>query len=299
MRGDCGPGACIDLMPAFWRAYDASAAHSRRAEALLALFFTPHRALYEGAGLAPEPALAQQWLRRFDTMAPLARRRSATLPALFQVQLDGFQARFPDFDAAATAVYFLPSLFQFDAHLEPWDGALPLFIGIDGILYHHGADADPAVLFSHETFHLYQGQRNPDQMLDPAPPLHALLWSEGTATYASGLLNPQASRRGILFDHGGLLDPGPAPDSAPELMAAVAAELLHRCDSTLDEDTARYFSVGYRGNIPPRTGYLIGLAIADSVSAGMTPAQMAALPPTDARTLVLRHLQLLSGRQHP
>ncbi|KQW89122.1 hypothetical protein ASC94_21935 [Massilia sp. Root418] len=289
MRG--GPHV-RDWMPAFWLAYDAAHAAARPGEALFSRFFKPRLALYRAAGLAPEPALVDQWLRRFAPMAAHARARSARMPAALQAQLATFQAAFPDFDQRPVAVHFLPSLFQFDAHLEPCGATLPLYIGIDGILYYHGADPGTAVLFSHELFHLYQAQHNPGAMLDPAPPLHALLWSEGTATYASQLLNPRATRGELLFDNGPLLH------LAPGTAARIAADLLLQCDSAQDADVQRYFSTGYRGDIPPRSGYLIGLDIAAHAHAGgMTPQRMAALPSAAAREVVRRRLQQLSSGQ--
>ncbi|MFZ6647661.1 hypothetical protein ACO0LO_18200 [Undibacterium sp. TJN25] len=282
-----------NLMPQFWKAYDLAGAGDStgndRAQALLDGFFLPQQELMSGAGVKVSLKQVAGWLKKFDPMADDVRALSATVPSAYARQLERFCAALPDFDSAAAPVYFMPSLFQFDGHLQPWKGVLPLFVGLDGIVYYHGAQADLTVLLNHEMFHLYQGQKNPAMMLDPAPPIYVNLWMEGVATYMSQLLTPGATRLHVLLDDAHLAAAGPA------MMRTIATDLLQHLDSNSDADMERFFSIGYHGDIPARGGYLIGLAIAERAGKNMTPAQMGALPASEIRGIVMEQLKAIAG----
>jgi len=270
-------------MPAFWRAYDA---HSRdpigdRAAALVDDYFQPEAELWRRAGMRPPNA--QQvgtWLANFDPMADAVRALHTRLLGEYPHHIARFSAAFPDFDAAASPVYVMPSLYRFDAHLEPDGRRLPLFFGLDGIVRYHGADADLGVLMSHEIFHCYQAQRAPQLSLDPTPPLYAGVWLEGTATYASERLNPRASLLRVLLNDAKLLR------EAPPRAAQLAGELLARIDSTREADLGAFLAAGHRGAWPARTGYYLGLLAARHIGRTMSLRQMAALPAPEVR----RHL---------
>ncbi|WP_394778280.1 hypothetical protein [Undibacterium sp.] len=281
-----------DLMPQFWAVYDQTAGSTDsavRVQALLDNFFVPQHELFAGAGVKPSAALVGGWLKKFDGMAGDVRRLSATVPAAYARQLAGFCTALPDFDRAAAPVYFMPSLFQFDGHLQPWKGVLPLFVGLDGIVYYHGAQADLTVLLNHEMFHLYQGQKNPSIMLDPAPPVYINLWTEGVATYVSQLFTPGATRLHVLLDDKRLAS------ASPEVLRTIAADLLLHLDENSDAVMERFFSIGYHGDIPARGGYLVGLTLAERVGKNMTSTQMASLPAEQVRMLVQQQLKAIAA----
>ena len=279
-----------DLMPAFWRAYAQAAGAPDRVQALQDAFFTPHAEVYAAAGLKPDAARIARWLPQFDAMADDIRRVVAGFPAVYAGHARRFAEAFPDFDRARAPIYLLPSLFSFDGHLEPKGEQLPLFIGADGLVRYHGTSPDLAVLLDHESFHLYQSQLAPAAMLDPAPPVYVMLWTEGAATYVSEKLNPDAALLHVLLDDTRLA--GADAGTRRELAAAILASL----DSTQEADALRFFSAGAEAKVaswPARGGYLIGLEVARRVGRDLTLAQLPRLQGEALRERLVRELRLL------
>lgn len=269
-----------DLMPAFWHAYDAGRHldSAQRVPQLLERFFAPHAGVYERAGFRPLSADGvQRWLPAFDAIALAVRTLHRRFARDYARHLQRFQHAFSDFDAGASPVLLMPSLFHFDAHLEPVGRTLPLYFGADGIVHFHGADADLGVLMAHEIFHCYQAQKNAALSLDAKPPVYAALWIEGTATYVSERLNTQAALRHVLLDDDALLRGGPAA------MPRVVAALIARLDSTEEADLNAFFSAGWKGEWPARAGYYVGLLAARRIGEALSPAEMAALPADEVR----------------
>ena len=277
----------VDLMPAFWSAYDGHLGDAlpARAQGLVEQFFRPHAAVYRQAGFEATQAEVLHKLPGIDQRAPAARVAHANFAHDYATNLRRFRHALPDFDGSASPVTLLPSLLHFDAHLQPDGARLPLFFDPDAIAFFHGTDVDLAVLFSHELFHCYQGQRNPAMCLDPAPPLYVDLWNEGTATFASERMNPGASLPRVLLDDVALLDAGDAA-----LRAAARAMLAH-LDDTDDATQALFFQAGHHGDgWPPRAGYAVGLRIARSLAPTLSLPQMAALPAPRVRDTLARAL---------
>lgn len=280
-----------DLMPAFWRAYDAGRDADDRVEAIRAAFFLPNAELYAGAGLKPTYERLATWLPKFDAIAVDARRLSHGFDDHYKRHAQHFQREFPDFRRERAPIYLMPSLFMFDGHLQPWQGKLPLFVGIDGIVRYHGADANLSVFLDHESFHLYHGQHLPQLLMDEAPPVYGSLWLEGLATYVSERLNPDASLLHVLLDDQKLA----SADEAT--VRELAAKLLAVMDSTAAEDSNRFFGAGYKGPEPARGGYLVGLAIAREIGRGRPLAELARIPMPEVRGLMQQQLRRLAERE--
>jgi hypothetical protein len=283
-------GALVDdRMPAFWRVYDTTRTLpvAERAQRLVDGFFKPEQALYRRAGMKERtPDSVARWLAAFDGIAPAVRQVHAQMPGTLRSNIAKFRAALPDFDAASSPVFVLPSQFNFDAHLEPDGATMPLFFGPDGIVRLHGAGADLGVLFAHEIFHCYQGQRNPSMALDPKPPAFANLWIEGVATWASEQLNPGASLLHVLLDDETLLHEGPR--TAPR----VAAALLEHLDTTDDAFIGSLFTTGAHGpDWPARAGYYVGWLASRRIGRELTLGQMAALPTPQVRERLVAQLQ--------
>lgn len=277
-----------DLMPEFWVVYDRVAADSveARGRAIIEGFFTPQIEAYRGAGIGRVDFV--QWLQRFDPMAAAVRQMSAQFPALWQAHAARFRLMLPDAadDAPVTA---LPSFYYFDARVRMWRDRIALFVGIDGVVALHGADADLGILLDHESFHLYHHQVNPTLLFPAGDPLWLGIWKEGLAVHASAVLNPDASRLRVLLDDAHLAAIG------PEVIARVAAELPPRLGATESAIRARYLSYGYRGDIPARSGYVLGLSIAQRAAAqGRDLAALARLPAGEAEALVRREVTALA-----
>jgi hypothetical protein len=145
------------------------------------------------------------------------------------------------------------------------------------------------VLFAHEVFHCYQAQRNPALSLDPEAPVYAGLWIEGVATFASERLNPQASLKHVLLDDEALWRDGPA--ALPRVVAA----LRERLDSTDPRDLSAFFSAGWKGDWPARSGYYAGLLAARRIGGTLPLAAMAALPAAEVRRRLAEALQTLAA----
>lgn len=283
------PDAFTDLMPAFWAGYDAHRGEdpAARVRSLVDGFFRDHADTYRRAGMKRlSPLEIEHWLARFDEIADGVRTVHRRFAQDHAANLARFRAALPDVDGRASPITLLPSVMHFDAHLEPDGQSLPLFFGPDGIVRYHGADADIAVLFAHELFHCYQGQKNPAMSLDPAAPVFAALWMEGTATYASERLVPGASPLRVLLDDHALAE---ADDAT---LRRAARALAARLDATDEASQAMFFETNQRGlEWPSRMGYALGLRIARSAGATMTLPAMAALPAPRVREVVERGLR--------
>jgi uncharacterized protein YjaZ len=149
------------------------------------------------------------------------------------------------------------------------------------------------VLLDHETFHLYQHQKNPGLDPDDGSPVYVTLWLEGLATYVSSALNPKAPRLHVLLDDRALDAAG------DDVVRKVAAELLARLDSHSDADYARYFTVGPASDIPARTGYLLGFLAAQGAAPGRSLPQMARLDRAAVRAVVVEQLQAIKDTGRP
>lgn len=281
-------GAARDLMPAFWAVHDRAAGGTveERGRAIVEGFFTPEIEAYRGAGIGRVDFV--RWLQVFDPMAAAVRRLSAQFPALWQAHAARFRRALPDAvdDAPVT---ILPSFYYFDARVRMWRDRIVLFVGLDGVVRLHGADADLGILLDHESFHLYHHQVNPTLLLPAGDPLWLGIWKEGLAVHASAVLNPDATRLRVLLGDAALAAIG------PEVIARVAAELPPVLGATANATRARYLAYDYRGDIPARSGYVLGWVIAQRAAAqGRDLAALARLPATEAEALTRREILALA-----
>jgi hypothetical protein len=266
----------IDRLAPFWPVYDDTRRTEDRVHAIRDEYFAPERALYRSADIVTKIERLEVWLADFDKIADDVRNLYRRFPAAWTRHQAHFAKAFPDFRSDVAPVYLMLSLGDFDAHLEPSKGKLPLFFGLDGIVQYHGANADLAVLLDHESYHLYQGQVNPELSLDRRPPLFVTLWMEGTATWVSEMLNPQANSLAVLLNDSALAA------ASPDIIRRSAGALLARLDSKSDKDADRFFGAGHEGPEPARIGYLLGLQIARRLASRYSPSAIAHL---DGRTV--------------
>ncbi len=279
----------LDHLAAFWPVYDDTRHSDDRAHAIRDEYFLPQHKLYKAADINISASRIEGWLIEFDPIAENVRRLYKRFgPAWARHELH-FDKAFPDFRRDTAPVFLMLSLGDFDAHLQPDKGRLPLFIGLDGIVQYHGANADLAVLLDHESFHLYQGQVNADLSLEHPAPLFVTLWLEGTAAWVSETLNPQAGALAVLHDAALV-----APSS--ETVRRSAEALLDKLHSKKDKDADRFFGVGYEGAEPARMGYLLGLRIARRIGERMSPAAMARVDRQQAEQFCVEGLQAIIGR---
>ncbi|BDG73582.1 hypothetical protein [Roseomonas fluvialis] len=282
-QGTC-PGL-EDLMPAFWTAHDTLPAGDdvARGRALVASWFTPQIEAYRAARVGRVDVA--RWLALFDPVAPVVRRLSAALPALWCDRLLRFRVAVPDASPSVPALAFV-SFLNFDAATRLWHDRVVLFLGLDMMALLHGEAVGP--LLDHERFHMYHHEVNPSLILPGGDPLWLGIWKEGLAVHATAVLNPGLPRIAVFLGDAGLADAG------PELFRRLAAELPDRLHATAGEVRARYLGYGYRGDIPARSGYALGAAIVARVAAGRDLAALARIPAPEAEALLRTELAAMA-----
>jgi hypothetical protein len=274
-----------DLMPAFWAAYDGLPPGNavERARALIAAYLQPNIEAYRAAGMGRVDVGA--WLPRFDAVAPQVRALSRRLPDLWCARLAAFQRLLPDASPDVPATAFV-SFQWFDGRARPVQGRMALFLGLDMIVMLHGEE--PGALFDHERFHLYHHQVNPSLILPGDDPLWLGIWKEGLAIHATALLNPGAPRRTAFMGDETLAAMDPA------VLRRVAAELPTQLDATGLAERSRYLGFGYRGSIPARSGYALGLLVVERAAGGRDLAALARIPAPGIAAIVRRELAAIA-----
>ena len=277
-----------DLMPSFWPVYDSSRNESleARAKAIIAGYFQPTLDAQQGAGIG-RVDLAR-WLTIFDPMADEVRRLSTAFPQTWRDQVERFRQHLPD-AASDAQVTIMLSFLNFDARVRLWRDRLALFVGLDGVVHIHGRGADLGILLDHECFHLYHHQVNPSLILPDGDTIWLGIWKEGLAVYACRVLNPRRSHLQILLGDRELAA------ITPETLRKIARELPPVLGATDGQTRARYLSYGYRGDIPARNGYALGLAIADRVAHGRSLGELARIPAPDIEKLVRDEITAIAG----
>ena len=272
----------VDIMPAFWQ-FQAEAGQlesAARPALFRKLVVEPHTDIYSMDEFAKN--LTDEGIEKYldkvahnlDTMRALSGQIGVQVPAAQA----SFMRAFPDFKPDLT-VAFMPSFRHFDGQTTQLkDGRTAILFGVDGIAEFQGKDADLPVLFSHELFHVYHAQVNPD-LFPPnvgGPreadnvPLYEAVWIEGLATYVSGSLNPKASVQDLLLNQK-LYDEG-----MPQ-MPVIAGRILDKFDTTDDADNAAFLHGGVKGDIPARSGYLAGYLMAEDLGKKYSLAELAHL----------------------
>ncbi|MBX3498600.1 MAG: hypothetical protein KF889_04090 [Alphaproteobacteria bacterium] len=276
-----------DLLPSFWPVYDAGRGESieARARAVIAGYFQPHLAVQQSAGIGRIDLV--RWLEIFDPIADEVRRLSLAFPQVWREQVERFRRHLPDATNDAPMTIML-SFLSFDARVRLWRDRLALFVGLDGVVHIHGRSADLGILLDHECFHLYHHQVNPSLILPGGDTLWLGIWKEGLAVHACGVLNPGITRRRMLLGDSDLAA------ITPELLRRIARALPPVLGATDGQTRARYLSYGYRGDIPARSGYALGLAIAERVARGRSLGELARIPAPEIETLVRAEVEAIA-----
>ncbi len=256
----------VDLMPAFWSAWDATgddrgAARARALEALIAA----HPEAYDPAEYAEElhdPGALAGYVDRRERDAAAVRAAGERIVAELPQQIDAVRSRLPDLALAALTVYVVPSFEHYNGRVRPMpDGSLALFLAPDGMVQGEGAHPNVAVTVSHELFHVYQFQTHPG--VDPHDiPLWQAVWAEGSAVYASRVIADVSLARAA----------GMGEDEAADSDArrALACGIRDAAESREEHDFDLYLTGGvHPPGLPDRGGYLVGALIAQDVARAM------------------------------
>ena len=284
-----GPCRVDNLMPGYdaFLARTAGATPEQRAHAFLWTYAPQHPDFYLLGGVTSLAALRTPAIAYFSGgtsrpgLRPFSDAALASTEQAVAQDFDAIEARFtaalPDFQCR-TRIVFGVSLGRFDGTLVP--GNPPrLQFGLDLIARIHTTETLPA-LFHHELFHLYQAEKNPaGAAIDPIPVWWGM-WQEGLATWFSGTLNPSLPLEKLFWL------PRDLVPRAEAQRPQIAAALLRDIDASGDAYD-RYFTANtdYAG-LPPRSGYYLGYLLAAEQGRTHSAAELARMPPAQARVLV-------------
>ena len=291
-----------DLTPEFWRFYDANppdvVAPGERVRALLQPVFDANADIYRSAGFGPkaahgliDPEAVTAWLAVFDPLASAARRLSESFPSAWRAHAARFAAQFPRAERMVR-VYGLMSLCAFDLEDRNRHGRPCLFVGVDGVALLDGPGADMAALLDQQGFRRYQAQANPSLWPSTTAPLWTCIWREGLASYAASKLNPDLGRAAVLMDAG-------LANLAPERVRQLAADLVPALETTDPAHRARFLSAAGQaseaaGDMPARSGYLLGYLLAEHAGRSLSLDALARLPAPKAHLFVKHQLSVIA-----
>ncbi|HKG91869.1 MAG TPA: hypothetical protein VKA84_08265 [Gemmatimonadaceae bacterium] len=294
---DAAPFPVVDLMPRFWAFWDQDRPAAGADSAELVRRFRervvrPDSVFYARAAGGPSDDRIRAFLGRVGKDVPAMRVVSERLEHDLGRFSRSFADSFPDFDFRGL-VFFYPSLYVRDGGTMDYPPGVALMFGIDVIARVHGPEADLAVLFDHELFHLYHVQVRPLRREGGPPPLFRRIWGEGLATYVSQRMNPRATELALLLNDRALLA---ARTRLPELADSVLAHL----DDTSSAYARRYLQGGTNDPaIPARAGYLVGLRAAQLIGRRRALPELARLPDDSVRAEMTRALRALAAGAVP
>lgn len=285
----------FDLMPDYWRFWERGQGKTLKFQAQLfrQMVIAPYRAAFAVSiekslgGFGDDKLIP--YLKGVRSLLPAMRQLSDRLTRDLPTYRGDFLLAFPDM-AWSGRVYFMPSLYVFDGQTNNIDDSQALFFGLDALaLYGY---QKLGVLLQHELFHLYHRQVNPavfSESNGEADPLYRQLWTEGLATFVSMRLNPTATVAEVLLSI-------PLAEKGDALLAPLARELSGKLDSTDPKDLSDFFDAGSkRTDIPPRSGYFIGLRTAEALGKRFTLIELARLGRSELRTELSRILSTFAS----
>ena len=279
----------VDLMPAYWQAMAAKDPAAQMRTAVV----DPHPDLYNDKFVhLPAGAKWQDELSHEKTYAdahqPEISAATQYLAANVPHYMRAFQQTFADFRCDFT-FYIAPSFAHMDGAATSANGRHLIIFAPDVIPRLHKLN-DLKVLIDHETFHVYHHQASGVFGVDESavPTIESALWSEGLATFVSWRMNPDVSLDIAL------LQPG-IPEGARPHLPAIATELLAHLEERDESTYARFFEGGKAPDgYPARSGYYVGVLIAQNLSKRYSLDQLAHLKGSVVHAALVSELQQLS-----
>ncbi|MFY9631399.1 MAG: hypothetical protein WAJ94_07285 [Candidatus Cybelea sp.] len=279
-----------DAMPVFWRLWASTEGQpAKRVRAFKEEIVMPNLAVYADGEFGHDlldDATIGAYLERLEPIVPQMRTVSRRLAQQLPPIIDAFQKSLPDFKTDNIVIYMLPSFFHFNAQTHDIGKKIGLLLGIDGIVRFDGVDANVGVDVSHELFHLYQFQMQPNLNRNTTK-LWQAVWVEGSATYASQVLTPGATEAEALMS--------PAlSNTDPTTVSALACAISAKWDSQEGGDMELFLDGGkHPANLPPRGGYLIGYLVASDLGKTYSLAQTGKLTGVELEGLIRPRVQAL------
>jgi hypothetical protein len=263
-----------NLMPDFWRFWNAAQDQNppRQLELWRSSYIQPNSALFADLA-APcakhfsDGALETDYFPTLPTLVPEIGSLQQTMPGIIADARQRFQKAFPDM-AWSGDIYIMASAECFNGRSQQIQGSNALLLGLDDIVEEHETNLPP--LLDHELFHRYQHVFFPFEP-ERDEPLWVRLWAEGMATFVAQRLNPSATDQDTLWIT------EPVMEDLNQRRSTLAADFLSRFSSESQHDAAVYFLDDHSQdpNIPPRTGYFLGLEVAEQLAGQYPLKQMA------------------------
>jgi len=280
----------VDLMPAFWQALagkdPAAQMHTAVIDSHPDLYNDNYVRLPTGAEWDKKLAHERSYAEAHGPEVTAAEQYlAANVPRYMQE----FRQTFPDYRCDFT-FYIAPSFGNMDGSATTVNGQHRIIFAPDVIPRLHKL-SELKVLIDHETFHIYHHQASGVFGVDEKaiPTIEVALWSEGLATLVSWRMNPSVSLDVALLQSG-------IPEGARPHMPAIAAELLAHLGERDESTYARYFEGSKpRDGYPARSGYYVGVLIAQDLSKRYTLGQLAHLKGPVLHHAIVSELQLLQA----
>ncbi len=171
--------------------------------------------------------------------------------AAYSAGIAHFRRHFPDFEVDVP-VYLLHSLGEMDGGTRTIDGRMNLIFGADVIARIHALGTIGPFL-DHELFHVEHRKH-----LGECEPLWCSLWREGLATYATSVMNPDATDEQLMLHLPAPIRPAVDADWRGAL-CLTRTKLMSG-----ERDDYRTFFLGGEGErpYPARFGYYVGYRLA-------------------------------------
>lgn len=202
-------------------------------------------------------------------------------------QEEKFRAQFPNLRDNIT-IYLIPSVFSFNGKstILPTSSDPILLLGIDLIIKRHD---NLNVLFSHEFFHVYHFDEVPS--LVTGKTFAQPLWTEGLATYVSGVLNPGIADSQLLMDEE--LGTQCASEDFVKNLALSYKEILSISSDAPEAESlyADWFLMSGSTN-PKRRGYCLGLHVVRKIATTHNLNEMVTWDEAKFSDEILKILQL-------
>lgn len=274
----------VSLMSDYRRFLDVAPSDPDLAATLFRrLVVTPNQRIFN--------AVAADWMDDQDLQRFVIdlRTRDGALKSVDSLFPPRFRAVWTDFAGTFTDLHSNVTIYLIPAPTSAVGGAVRPFGDSDVVIFGAAevlADMQSPVAFKtsveHELTHLYQAQVNAEMRqatadlfmnsgAAPGARLYQIIWLEGLATWVSSKLNPDATPEQVF--------------RSPTLEADVRArwhalrDSILRClDSTKPGDiNDLVFGGNAAKNIPRRTGYYVGMRIAQDLGKRYTYGQLARL----------------------
>jgi len=286
--------AIHDFTPDFWRFWEAAQNQpvEQQAQMWQQLYVAPHQAVFNDLATPCKDQYDPVWSRThylvdLPRVVPAIRTMVAGLPQQLQEANSRFLKTFPDMRWAGD-IYVMASGYCFNGRSQMIQGRSALLFGVDATAALGQKDLIPVM--QHELFHRYHHQFF-DFEASSGYPLWTVLWAEGMATFVSERLNPSASE----------LDLGQVPlgmvRQVDDRRGRLAADFLHRFESTAEQDAKLYFNDidSKDAFVPARAGYELGVLVVRDLSKQYSMQTMAHWPQVEVKPRVHAALERISA----